>query len=285
MSTGTFFQVILAAVMHAAWNVYARRIPGNTVILLWFGQLVTAALILAVTPHQWQLIKIEQGWWLPVVVSSLLHALYIISLGLAYNRSHVSQVYPVARGVGILGTFILAGLANQEQLSTAGMVGVLLIVPGVFLLGGGAKGLRATGNSGGALFLSVWTGVLISGYSVVDNSGVEYVPPFLFLGLISLGSTLLMVPYILHTSGKDLPAVLKQSGWSGPAIGLVSLTTYYLILDAFRSSPASYVVALREFSIVVAFALGVGLLKEPVSWSKGAGVTLIIAGAGILKLA
>ena len=60
---------------------------------------------------------------------------------------------------------------------------------------------------------------------------------------------------------------------------------YLLILVAYRQAPAGYVVAVRESSIVLAAALGVLVLKEPMSRIKGFSVAAIVTGIVLIKLA
>jgi drug/metabolite transporter (DMT)-like permease len=60
---------------------------------------------------------------------------------------------------------------------------------------------------------------------------------------------------------------------------------YLLILVAFRQANASYIVAARELSIAVAVALGVTVLKEPLTPSKALSAAAIILGVILVKLA
>ena len=60
--------------------------------------------------------------------------------------------------------------------------------------------------------------------------------------------------------------------------------SYGLLLWAFQKAPVSYVVAQREFSIVIAAFLGWKFLGEKMSKPKVAAVVLICAGVFALKL-
>ena len=68
------------------------------------------------------------------------------------------------------------------------------------------------------------------------------------------------------------------------AIGLGSSVTYLLVLFAYTLGPVSYIVAVREFAVVVGAALGVVFLQERLTWSKGLGVALIVAGLVCIKI-
>ncbi len=67
-------------------------------------------------------------------------------------------------------------------------------------------------------------------------------------------------------------------------IGFGGVGTYILILFAFTFDQASYVVALREFSVVIASILGFLFLKEKPTLFKVAGIILITAGLFLIKL-
>ena len=69
------------------------------------------------------------------------------------------------------------------------------------------------------------------------------------------------------------------------AIGLVSMLTYLLVLFALQTSQTSYVVALREISIVMGSILGMWVLKEESNKRKLLGIIVILIGAVIIKTA
>lgn len=63
------------------------------------------------------------------------------------------------------------------------------------------------------------------------------------------------------------------------------MTAYLLILVAFGQANASYIVAARELSIAVAVALGVAVLKEPLTPAKIFSAAVIVVGVILVKLA
>jgi uncharacterized membrane protein len=56
-------------------------------------------------------------------------------------------------------------------------------------------------------------------------------------------------------------------------------------LAAFRQAHASYVVAPRELSIAVAVALGVAVLREPLTVPKALSTAAILVGVVLVKVA
>ena len=71
----------------------------------------------------------------------------------------------------------------------------------------------------------------------------------------------------------------------GIAIGLGSIITYLLILFAFRQGPASYIVAVREMSVVIGSVMGFVFLREQLTLRKIAGIIAITAGLVLIKIA
>ena len=67
-------------------------------------------------------------------------------------------------------------------------------------------------------------------------------------------------------------------------IGAGSMGTYLIILYAFSLGPVGYVVAVREFSVVVGAVLGFVFLKEKVTVRKIAAIALVVTGVVLIRL-
>ncbi len=68
-------------------------------------------------------------------------------------------------------------------------------------------------------------------------------------------------------------------------IGVGAMGTYLLILFAFPLEQASYIVAVREFSIVVGPLLGAVFLTERLTPPKILGIAAIAGGLILVRLA
>ena len=71
----------------------------------------------------------------------------------------------------------------------------------------------------------------------------------------------------------------------GLLIGLGSIGTYLIILFAFQLAKLSYIVAVREFAVVIGAVLGITLLKEQLTFKKILGISAITAGLILVKVA
>ena len=71
----------------------------------------------------------------PVIASGVIHTVYFFALAKAYEYGDISVVYPIARGSGIVGTAIAGIFLLQETISPIGLIGILAISVGIYLLG------------------------------------------------------------------------------------------------------------------------------------------------------
>jgi drug/metabolite transporter (DMT)-like permease len=246
------------------------------------GQAFSGVLLLPVARLFPDLSQLADGWWRILLTSSCIHAVYVILLGWAYQIGDMSVVYPVARGVGIAGTSLLAVSLGIDHLSAIGAGGVLATVFGSSFVG--LSQLRRAG-AGPAFSVAFAVGLTISFYSLVDKIAASAMPPFLYVTMINIVSPLFLAPYMWKRHKPGVIDAWKRRKLVTLFVGLAGCAPYALILWAYQHTNASYVVALRETSVIVGAALGILVLKEHVSPLKLAGVAAIASGAILLRLA
>ena len=261
MSGLALFIVLVAAFFHAGWNFLAKKSKKKMAFIWWF-LLIAAIVYLPMFLYYWPGMTVSPAGWACIVATGILHALYFWFMGGAYERGDLSLVYPLSRGSGPLFVPILAIIFLQEQLSFAGIVGISLVILGIysihlksFSVVSFLEPFRALRGSA-----SVWalcTGGTIAGYSLVDKVGVGLVYPPVYIYLMFVISLLLLSPYVLAKQRTALK--LEWLVNKGPILidGFLVLFTYLMILFAFRLSKVSYVVAAREVSIVFSAFLGI----------------------------
>ena len=280
--------VILAAFFHAGWNFLAKKSQQKLAFIWWF-LLIAIIGYLPMFLYFWPQLTVSPAGWACIVATGILHALYFWFMGGAYERGDLSLVYPLSRGSGPLFVPILAIIILQEQLSFVGIVGISLVILGIyfihlesFSLVSFIEPFRALRGSA-----SVWalcTGGTIAGYSLVDKVGVGLVYPPVYIYLMFVISLLLLSPYVLAKQRAALK--LEWLVNKGPVLidGFLVLFTYLMILFAFRLSKVSYVVAAREVSIVFSAFLGIVWLKEQHASQKITGAALIALGVVFIGL-
>jgi drug/metabolite transporter (DMT)-like permease len=284
--------VLLAALLHALWNIAAKRAGGDSRFAL-----VTALFVAAL----WAPVAVWFGWdelprwgapqWTVVAASASVHALYFTSLLRGYRQADLTVVYPVARGSAPLVTATVAVLLLGESLTPTALAGVAAVGAGVFLVAGGpalwrkahdptARARVLAGLRWGAI-----TGLLIAGYSVIDGYAVKV----MLVGpvLLDYFSNLLRVPLLLPQALRDRPAFMHalRTQWK-PAlvVGALAPAGYIMVLYALTLAPLSRVAPAREVSMLVAALLGGHLLGESDRGLRVAGAACIALGVAGLAL-
>lgn len=287
MSPLALLLVLLAALCHSAWNLVVktdtRRLEIQSGALV-VGTLMCAPVLFFYSP--WTL---SPHAWVLIAVSALFESAYVLALTSAYEAGDMSLVYPVARGSGTVLVAPLAVLLLGERLSPQGVVGIALVVAGIFVshgLGRGAlPGWAVAGAHRRALGWALLTGALIAGYSLVNKVGVTLVPVPLYAFLVFLADAVL-VRLVQRRWGATPPALRRDAPWGRMiVVGVLMMGAYLAVLMAMSQAPVSYVVAAREVSVVVAALLGALVLHERHSIARVAGAVVIFGGLCAIALA
>lgn len=283
--------VLLAGLIHASWNIAAKKAGGDAR----FAAFTSIVLMLAWAPlGLWLGMQELPRWgrreWLFIVISALLHVLYYLTLLRGYRKADLTVVYPIARGSGPLLSSLVAVAVLGERLTWVGLAGIAGVVGGVFLVAGGPALLRAAHDAQARVRLhkgmryGVLTGAFIASYTVVDGYAVKLlaVSPILLDYIGNLFRVALLAPSVL----RNLPAArgLWRRQWKFAVfVGVVSPVSYVLVLYAVQVAPVSHVAPAREVSMLFAALLGGHLLGEGDRGARLAGAGLI--GAGVMALA
>ena len=275
--------VLLSALAHSTWNLLLKR-SSEPEIFVWWLLVVEAVLMLPLGVVLFWLFPIAPVGWLFVLATVILHVLYFILLGRGYAQGDLSVVYPIARGFGPMLVPILAVLLLRETVALPAILGIAAIVVGIYIIswtGELQRFLLRPWNimrNTGARY-AVLTGLTIAMYAIIDKRGVSHIQPFLYLYLMSLGSAVLLFPYILRKWGIQAMGLTWGSSRTSIVLaGLLAFLAYGLVLTAFSLSRVSYVAPAREVGIVVGVLMGVLILKEPFGRVRLAGSSVIVLG-------
>jgi drug/metabolite transporter (DMT)-like permease len=285
MSLQALALVLTAAVLHALWNLAAKRVDVDGVAFVWLY--VTGSIVIwGPVAVVWVVVRGDRpGWaWLYAgALTAFFHTIYQLVLQRGYERADLNLVYPLARGTGPLLTFLFAVTVLGDRPAAVAIAGVLAVVAGVLLISmGGPR--RPTGSTRTGVAWGVATGVAIAAYTLWDAHAVTalHVPPlpYFVLGL------LLQMPFLTLLLGRrrsQLPALWRQSRGSVVAVALLSPLAYVLVLRALQLAPVSLVAPARESSIVIGALLSWLVLREPSPRRRLIGAVVVLAGiAGIV---
>jgi drug/metabolite transporter (DMT)-like permease len=270
--------VVIAAAMHAGWNLLAKR---STDRLTFMWLFTVAALLLYAPVFAIEIVRhptVRPGL-IFVLGSTIAHIGYYSLLSLAYERSDLSLAYPVARGFGVLLTTLLAAMIFGDRPTLVAWIGIAAIVGGIIWLHAPAISFAAKSGGWRALFAgpALLTGITISAYSLIDTGGVRRINQLVYLYMLFALIAISFAPYILRTRRTAIGPTLMNPV---PLVlaGLGSFGTYLIVLSALRIAPVAYVVPVREISIVFAALLGAFVLKETFGRSRYAACIMVAAG-------
>jgi len=292
MPASSLALVILAGLIHAIWNIAAKKAGGDARFATFTGLLM--ALI-------WAPLGIWLGWdalptwgsveWSFVAASGILHVLYYVTLLRGYRKADLTVVYPLARGSGPLLSSLVAILVLGEQITAFGAVGIVAVVVGVFFIAGG-PGLflaahdpaKQPGVRKGMLY-GLLTGAFIASYTVVDGYAVKIVlmSPILLDYYGNFVRLLFLVPTVLRDRATAARHWREQWRYA-LLVATISPIGYVLVLYAMKAAPLSHVAPAREVSMLFAALLGGQLLGEGDRLARIAGATLIAFGVMALAL-
>lgn len=279
MTLAALALVLCSAVLHATWNLLAKRLGGGAGVV-WLYSCVSAALLTPFSVGWWALARPEVPplAWLFVVGSALLHVGYFLSLQRGYRVGELSLVYPLARGGGPALATVAAIVLLAERPTALALTGTALVAASAFGLAGGAGR-----GSGRAIGYGLLTAGFIASYTVWDATAVARVgvAPLLFMWASEWARVLMLTPWAMRRRRLVAEAWARGRA-SVVAIGALSSLAYLLVLTALTFTPVSYVAPAREISILIGAAFGARLLQEKDSRRRLAAAAGMVLGVALL---
>jgi drug/metabolite transporter (DMT)-like permease len=279
MSLILFVLVLLTAALHAGWNYAAKKVAGNLSVL-WLGICLGSVISWPYAIAVFRSVEMVPHVIAAILATGILHACYFGLLAKAYADGDISLVYPVARGTGVAGTALVAFAWLDEPLSANGGLGIGAVCLGTMVLGLG----QYRQHTGLSYVYALLVGATIIGYSVVDKLAVGTMHPVSYISSMFTLCALLLAPHQLGTQRAACRHALRHLKTSIAIVGLGSIATYAIILCTFRLGPVSYIVATREFAVVIGALLGVYCLQERLTARKVVGIVAIVGGLILIKL-
>ena len=275
--------VLLAALMHALWSV-VLKLTGDAKTNITVFMAGSSILALAGIPFQ----SLPSLASLPfLLISVFVQVVYMMLVGIVYQKGDVSQSYPVMRGVAPLFVALFSGPILGEKLSIVAWCGVILISSGVLTLA--LEAVRRSDKIEPSIIpLSLLTAAFIALYTLLDGIGVRLSgAPVSYILWIFFLIGLVKVVFELFND-KTRPQFLThfQRYWSiGLVGGFLSLGSYGLALWTMTKLPVALVAALRESAIVFAVILSYFVLREHVSPPRFIASIIIVLGVIAVRLA
>jgi len=214
--------------------------------------------------------------WVIILFSGIIHAIYILALSTAYEKGEISYVYPIVRSAPAfvpIAAFILLG----EKVSIYGGIGITIVVCCIITLL--LQGRLQKDDSIIKVFFrkeNAWAFVTLGTvviYSIVDKAGmlalhqVEELPARIQAVLyFFLETTICYLIYwvFMLKSQKEIQWSVWKHEWLRIVLAAFgTMTSYTLILHVMKTEKLSYIVTLRQSSVLFAVFIGWFYFREP----------------------
>lgn len=275
MSTVALALALLAAVMHATWNLFLKDSTDRVSVVALMGVIGTVIYL----PWVYAVEGLPSGVWDHVGASSLIHAAYLLALITAYRHVDFSVAYPVARGIApalvTIGALVFLGddITRGETMAITVIVAALVWIawsPGAY------SGLQ----------WAVLTGLLIAAYTLVDAAAVrESGKALAYTVTITAVSSLILAPVAVMQRGREgLMAAARARPLALVVAAALNIGAYALVLVAATRAPVGLVSAVRESSVVIGAIAGVIWFSEPFGRRRVVGAVAVAGGVVALGL-
>jgi drug/metabolite transporter (DMT)-like permease len=272
-----FIAVIAAAAMHAGWNALVK-VGLDRFLSVCLVSMGSGGISLILLPF----VDIPTGSvWYWLLASSVLHTGYKVFLSQAYKAGDLGQVYPLARGGAPLIVAAVSLAALTEGLDSKSVIGIVVLVAGVWLMSlRGGHLVRHLNRT--AVLYAFGTSCFIASYTLVDGLGARLAATASSYALTLFVLDGLLIA-ILCASMRGWNGFLQmRHAWKGGLSGgAMSLGAYWISIWAMTKAPIASVAALRETSVLFALVIATAVLKEKLTpWRLAAGI--VIAGGTVL---
>ena len=281
------FLVLIAAVLHAFWNLLAKNARDPSAFM-WWGVSVGAT--------WYGLWMLTQAWlglpreiWLVFAASLTMEIAYVGLITRGYATGDLSQVYPIARGSPPLLIALWSAIFLGERLPFFGYIGIALLIVGVYLASMPAladfwKPLRALSHRPAQWALLA--AITVSIYSTLDKVAMGYATPLVYNAWVYAGIGLGYAPAVWSRANRASTIREFETNWKLIAIGSVATVgSYLLALTGMAMTAASYVGAVRATSVVIGALFGWLLLKESFGGVRVFAAGLMVVGLLLIAVA
>jgi len=292
LSPGDLALVLVSAFLHAVWSVAIKQ-SGDPLCFNLLQTWLAVAGLAAVAPWiAWHAIPLEV--WGLLALTGPAHGLYLYWMSRAFEHGDLSLVYPIARSTPAFLPLVAVPLFG-ESLHPIGVLGIAVVVGGIWLVhvGPASREKRRERFAGAATRFAYLTLLATVVYSLVDKAAMAAfaasawptpLPRSLAYSLLLyLAHGVFFTPLVLRSRGMAaLRDVVRMDLARATAAALISVVGYALILSALETSLVSYVVTVRQSSVLFAVVLGALWLRERPGRPRVLGAAVTVLGVAMI---
>ena len=295
MSWMAFILIVMSAVLHASWNILAKK---NRMTMPFYGIICSTAALMWVHVQFWTPIPVwSMPWqfWASLAGSVFSDAvIYCGGLVMAYRLMDMSSAYPMMRSLPLLLTAALTTLLGWgKPLTAMALAGMAVVFAGCLMMPlNDFRNFRISNYINSHLLFILLVACGTTGYTVFDSQAQQIMrselpdisKPVMALTYYSsrgivLTLTLFTTVFLLKNERANLKRLITERNWTPVLAGLFATFSYGLVLIAMNYvSNVSYVQVFRQLGLLVGVAGGILILKERCSVPKISGSLLIVTG-------
>lgn len=229
-------------------------------------------------------------FWVSLVINAFAVAIITVIRTRAYRLSDVSIVSPLFALTPVV-VAIPAWILLDQSPSAAGLIGMLLIVVGTYLLQSDPSDtallepLYRLGSDRGVQY-AVLSLLIIAVIPSLDTIGIRASSPLFWTASKSSATAVLLFPILWYIRSGMAETANQIHGSLGTLI-LLGISTSVIALiqaNAYLFIDVAYVQAIKQVSIVITVLYGTTKLNEPNGWNRLLGSVLMFLGVAAIVL-
>lgn len=273
MASGAF--IILSAILHAAWNTFAKRNSTPYYEVLGIMSFATVFSLLFIPFFSGPLFETPNSF-LWALTSGLFEGGYIITLAISLSQSSLGKAYIIMRGSAMIIVWFISACFLGENINLFNIIGVSSVLFGLILTS------QTFNTAQSSQLFPILCGICIAGYHLCYGRSLAYGanPAALFSAALWIA-----LPCVFLLMKKKQRQVFKErikSDWKITSLGgIISALSFLLFLIGLRHCEAGLALTLRNTSVIFAqiFAYFIG---EKISKYQWVGAFLVALGASLL---
>ncbi len=300
MSIIAFVLIIISAMLHASWNLMAKK---SAMSVAFYAVICTTCALFWLHVLFWtpiNILSLPGKFWLYMAGSVTSDVAYCFGLLLVYRTMEMSTVYPVMRSLPLLMTALLTAILGWgAPLTPLALTGMGVVFCGCMIMP-----LKKFSDFSFKNYLS-WNFLFImlvafgtTGYTIFDNQCQvvirETVPDiskpivsltYYSIRVLVLATALWLLVLFRSADRAAIADFWKNRNFTPVLAGFAASLCYVLVLIAMNYvTNVSFVQAFRQIGLVLGMAGAFIFLKEKCTLTKIAGIILILSGLAVTIL-
>ena len=294
MSPTVIAVVVASTFMHATWNLLVRGHGDKQRMVLRMLLVIGVVGLIPAVVVEWLSPAMSPTIWAYAAGAGVANGLYYVFLARSLTVADFATAFPVIRALPVV-LIALGDVARGHPLTPIGWTAIVIVAAGCMLTP--LESVRGISLGHYWRKSSVWillAALVMVGYTIPDKMAMEAIKDSAGELSVSAGMRyqyfhLLFSLLTVAVAGRPLRNglhVLARGGWLIPAIAAgLNFAGYGMILACYQMvAHAGYVVAMRQFSIVIGVILALAIFKERGRAVRMTGAVLITAGMVLIAL-